>query len=370
MKNVTKRIFFIIREMIEDNKLIFILMIIGLILSDFVMIYFVGNFTSYKNSMLDGYGVFRYAAENNAGLDYNEITGLDFSEYGVKVCTFSSIVSPSDVHMSGGGIITDGYGTKGSFYICCEKNDDFPLKEYLGECDITKSDKENVIVVPATSYTEGLVYDNESKSYGTVEFYGQTLYIIGISAYVNEAVIPYKLYSEKFSPNNVAFYADRQLGSKQSDELRDKIFEIFGCSGLADPYSYYRAADRGYAALIVILFIAYLISLLSFVFYIVYFTKRRAKSNSIAYICGANQRQLIFETLITNETIAVSCLVISMILRLFVNAVPDLFYSVKYEARDYISMLLIVMTATLIASVPSVRALKKSTAAELSRNVT
>lgn len=370
MKNVIKRIFFIIREMVEDNKLIFILMILGLILSDFVMIYFIGNFVSYKNSLLDGFGVFRYAAENNAGLDYNEITSLDFNEYGVNACAFSSVVSPSDVYMSGGGLITEGYGTKGSFYICCEKNDKFPLKEYLGDCDISKSGRDNVIVLPATSYTEGLTYDNERKSYGMVEFYGQTLDIIGISTYVNEAVIPYKLYSKTFKPEHIAFYTDRQLGVKQSDELRDKIFEIFGCSDLVDPYSYYRAADRGYAALIAILFIAYLISLLSFVFYIVYFTKRRAKSNSVAYICGANQRLLIFETLLTNETIAVLCFAVSILLKLFINAVPDLFYSVKYEARDYISMLLIVMVSTLIASVPSITALKKSTAAKLCRNVT
>ena len=365
MKNVIKRTFFIIREMIDENKLIFILMIAGLILSDFVMIYFIGNYKAYRNSSLDGAGAVRYPAENNLNLSYDEILSLDYGDYGNLTPAFSASVSPDNVKMTDGGLITDGYGLKGSFFVVCAAGDGFPCKSYLGDCEI-KDGREDVIILPCTKYTEGLKYDGESESYGTVDFYGRTLYIKGVSAYDNEAIIPFSLFSSTFAPKNVSFYCDKLLSEKQSDALRDKIYSDFGCSGLVDPYSYYRAADRGYAALIVILFIAYLISLSCFVFYILYFTKRRAKSNAVAYICGAGKKQLITEILLSNEVISLLCFAVSLCLKLL----PDLFYSVKYELKDYISMLLIVVISTLIASAPSVSALKKSTAAELYRNVT
>ena len=81
-------------------------------------------------------------------------------------------------------------------------------------------------------------------------------------------------------------------------------------------------------------------------------------------------KRLILETIITNEVIAVLCFVFAAVLNALSSSVFDLFYSVKYDLKDYVIMLLIVITATLICSVPSVRAMKKSTAAELARNVT
>lgn len=368
--NKIKRILFIIKEMTDDNKLIFVLMIIGLILSNYVMIFFLGNYSAYKNSTLSGYQSLKYPAQNYNDLSYGDILGIDLSEYGVTSCTFSATVKSEDVHMTDGSLITDGYGTKGSFFVNSSSNNEFPVKAFLGNCDISKSDKENVIVLPCTEYTSSLSYDRETGSYGTVEFFGQTLYVIGISTYTNDTIIPYKLYSSTFEPENVSFYVENRLDIKRSDELRDKIYDIFGCSGLVDPYSYYRAAENGYAVLIIIIFIAYLISMLSFVFYIVYFTKRRARSNSIAYICGAEMKRLILETIITNEVIAVLCFVFAAVLNALSSSAFDLFYSVKYDLKDYVIMLLIVMTATLICSVPSVYAMKKSTAAELARNVT
>ena len=356
--------------MVEDNKLIFVLMMIGLILSDYVIIYFIGNFAAYRDSTLRSTDALRYAAQNNAGLSYDEICDLDLGGYGVVTRAFSAAVSPSDVHMSDGTPITDGYGVKGNFTVDCAADDRFPSKEYLGVCDIKSAGRDDAVILPCTQYTQSLSYDAETDSYGTIEFYDRTLYIIGISTYANDVIIPYALFSSRFEPENVGFYTDALLDEKKSDELRDLIFGIFDCSGLVDPYSYYKAADRGYAALIAVLFIAYLISLLSFTFYVVYFTKRRAKSNAVAYVCGAARKRLIAETLISNEVISVSCFALALVIKLLLSILPDLFYSVKYDGRDIAVMFSVVAAATLIASLPAVRALKKSTASELYRSVT
>lgn len=73
-----------IAEKYRRSKVLFILMAVGILVSDFMMIYFYGNYNAYLDSTVSGISGRTYYADNSLNLTVEEIDKLDFSEYDVQ----------------------------------------------------------------------------------------------------------------------------------------------------------------------------------------------------------------------------------------------------------------------------------------------
>lgn len=364
----TYKILNTIKDIFKANKTVFVFMLVGLLASDIMLIYFFGNVGAYMNSSLEGVFAVRYVGRNNAGLDFESIEKLDFSDRGVTKSSVSAYVDSVGFILEGGGAV---YDDESVLEIAAYFSGEPELVKFLGDCSFDNTDCKYPIILPCTPRTRSLSYDAESRSYGRVLYGNIAFTVIGVSTYVNTAIVPYSVFKELFAPEYAYYYTDTVLPQAQSESLTEAVFSAYGCEndGLIDPYAYYRAARRDYGFLMFAVFLMYTASLLAFLFYVRFFTYQSARESAVARICGAGRGRLKTELIITNELLALGCFIVALMVAIPCFGSFDIFASVSYSARDIINMFAIIIISTFTALLPSLRTLDKTTAAELAKGV-
>ena len=103
----TYKILNTIKDIFKANNTVFVFMLVGLLASEIMLIYFFGNVGAYMNSSLEGVFAVRYVGRNNAGLDFESIEKLDFSDRGVTKSSVSAYVDSVGFILEGGGAVYD-----------------------------------------------------------------------------------------------------------------------------------------------------------------------------------------------------------------------------------------------------------------------
>lgn len=368
-----------IAEKYRRSKVLFILMIVGILVSDFMMIYFYGNYNAYLDSTVGGISGRTYHADNNLKLTIEEIDKLDFSEYDVQTYGLSCGWSNYDEEKSPIAYIDNGNGSiqtiaysspsgRESLSIQAYKNDVFYALPFVGKVDFSGETAPYVAILPCTDVTKALKYDSETNSYGTVYISEKPYKIIGVSTDLYSLFIPYETFiQEGYEAARVEFVTNSVLSLKQSDKFESEIYDAFGSSEKKSPYSEYKSVEDEYKVYVALIFIAYTVSLISFAFFMSYFTELGKRTTSIYSLCGAGKLHLMANTLAQNLLLTVSGCVVALIFNLIFGNLINFLPSVSYSLRDAVVMLASVVLATVIMSVPSVLKVRRAEAKDLCR---
>ncbi len=368
-----------IAEKYRRSKVLFILMIVGILVSDFMMIYFYGNYNAYLDSTVSGISGRTYHADNNLKLTIEEIDKLDFSEYDVQTyglfCGWSNYNgedSPIAYIDNGNGSIqaiaySSSSGRKSLSIQAC-KNDVFYALPFVGKVDFSGETDPYVAILPCTDVTKALKYDGETDSYGTVYISEKPYKIIGVSTNLYSLFIPYETFiQEGYEATRVEYVTNSVLSLKQSDKFESEIYDTFGSDPKTAPYDKYKSTESEYKVYVSLIFIAYAVSLISFAFFMSYFTELGKRTTSIYSLCGAGKLYLMANTLAQNLLLTVSGCVVALIFNLVFGNLINFLPSVSYSLRDAVVMLASVVLATVIMSVPSVLKVRRAEAKDLCR---
>lgn len=370
-----------IAEKYRKNKVLFILMLVGILASSFMIIYFYGNYNAYLDSSVDGLSGRTYYAENALKLKYEQIEALDLSEYDIQsysfLCgwTLNSNKNDDDLSMpyieNGGSREVLSYSTGGPvkyMNLSAYKDDIFEAVAYMGKVDLSGESDPYVAIVPCTSVTRGLRYDKSTASYGTVYIYGKPYRIIGVSTKLDTILIPYEAYvKEGYSIDTVSYVTNEVLPLSTSDKFAEAIWSAFGSYRTVEPYSHYKSVEEEYRVYVGLIFIAYTVSLISFAFFMNYFTELGMRTSSIYSLCGAKKLYLMANTLAQNLLLTVSGCIVALILNFVFGNLIDLLPSVRYSLRDAALILVSTVAATVILSIPSMLKVRRCEAKELCR---
>lgn len=369
-----------IAEKYRRSKVLFILMIVGILVSDFLMIYFYGNYNAYLDSTVGGISGRTYRADNNLKLTAEEIDKLDFSEYDVQTYSLEYLwddyrkkedLPLAYIDKGDGNFQTVAHssarGDK-SLDVIAYKNDIFYALSFMGKVDFSDETDPYVAVLPCTDVTKALKYDSETDSYGTVYIGEKPYKIIGVSTNVYSLFIPYETFvKEGFNVDMVSYVTNEILSLKQSDKFESEIYDTFGSSEKMAPYDKYKRIESEYKVYVALIFIAYTVSLISFAFFVSYFTELGKRTTSIYSLCGAGKLYLMANTLAQNLLLTVSGCVVALIFNLIFGNLINFLPSVSYSLRDAVVMLASVVLATVIMSVPSVLKVRRAEAKDLCR---
>ncbi len=355
-------------------------MILGIISSNLILIYGYGNYTSYANDTVNGDWMYEYSA-SNASLEYSlsDIEEIDFDSDSIYTYSVSQlfadnmtpefieetfITSPSGNRTG----VMSPIGPSGSidYWVTAYKNDANNLVTAAGSTEFSGDMYEAIL--PHTDITMKLLYDTESKSFGTLTMAGETFKIIGLSTEASSIVIPYVAFEElEFIPEYVTYYTDKILSREESNALHEDVLDAYASDSLGKPYGMYENAQKEYLTWVVLIFIAYLVSMLAFIFYMQYFMERRKRAFAIYKVCGASKGNLLLSLFLQNITLVLLCFFAALLLNVSFNGAFDVIESVQYSRKDILYMLATVIVAAFMLTVPSANRLSRLSAAELYR---
>ena len=370
-----------------SSKKMFVLMIIGIISSDLILIYCYSSYAVYKQSSLVGTGVQarKYSVSNDGSLSFDEIEKLeigadlmrtyDVTDYPAPDATSQEwytelkIVSPDGT--ASAFVMSDQTSSKTiPPVIRAFHNDITDADIVLGEGRFDGDPYE--MIVPYNSVTASLKYDPTTDSYGTVDMDGHTFRVIGVSSSDGILIIPYGTFIELgYQPEYIGYYTLDILPREESVDLRESIAEAYGCGNgsISYPYRYYDAAERDYISLAALLFLVYLISMLAFLFYMMFFAERSLRTYAISHICGASKSRLVLGLIIQNTMLSVVCAAAAFAVNVLLSVAKiNIMGEMSYTVRDIVSIFITVVISTFILTVPSVCKITGLSAAELYRD--
>lgn len=362
------------------NKKLFLLMIVGIISSDLILIYGYGNYTSYADNTVSGDWMYEYLASNEAwGYSLSDIEEINFDSDSIYTYSVSQlfadnmtpefieetfITSPSGNRTG----IMSSLGPSGSidYWVTAYKNDVNNLVTAAGSTEFSGDIYE--VILPHTDITMKLLYDTESNSFGTLTMAGETFKIIGLSTEASSIVIPYEVFEElEFIPEYVTYYTDKILSHEESNALYEAVLDAYASDSLGKPYGMFESAQKEYITWVALIFMAYLVSMLAFLFYMQYFTEKRKRAFAVYRCCGASKGKLLLSLFLQNIVLVLVCFFAALLLNASFGGAFDFMESVRYSKRDILFMLATVVTATFILTVPSANRLSRLSAAELYR---
>ena len=359
------------------NKAAFIMMMLGIVLSSYMMVYSYGNFNTHLNASLDGVDSRRYSAPNDGTYGkktIEEIEEYDYSEYGVIRHALTQYISSEALNtvILSDGRVVNGDAMSGTVTVIATDDDKNEYKPFSGRCQFDESDPDNAAVLPCTENTQNLKFNKETNSYGSVFINNVEFTVIGVSTDFYDLIIRYDTFKKLgFEPDYVQYYTKELLEQDKSDELRDKIWTDYNIdpdnSMYSSPYDFYNHTLGQYREYAVIIFCAFLISLVSYALYMMYFIEKSERARAISMICGASKKHMLFYMLAQNLIICLSAFALTLILHSIIGNTFDMFAGVRYTVKDMAFMLITVIVSSLILSMPNITRILASSPSQLSR---
>ena len=392
------RLFSGLRDMYMSGKAVFILMLLGIFASDIVLIYcYSMTMPSEEDGVGDGITARLYEAPNVNGLTAADVKTLDLGEFeddiscrglfdlraGVGGADFGvdDYEYPYIINKEGEKIMFTQYGGRdGEALYSCEN-----VAALLGdEADIVTEhgigslkNAPDGIIMRYNDYTKDLAYDEETDSYGTAVFDGRSYRIVGISVYDPDfaSVIPWNVYLEEgFQPEYFVFVTSRILSHSENERFCELIESQLGKSEESNfyfhhPYHRYDAFASYRQDYYAIIFLLYLVSLVTLVFYTNYFTERMQRRNAVCHVCGASKSALV-QTLVFGITaVSVPCFFAAFAAYSLLSSFAGITVigGIIYSGVEILYMFLSAVAAPLILTVPAVIKIYRLSAAELCR---
>ena len=384
-----KRLYFIISNIMDlynHNKTLFIFMVIGILLSNFMLVYGFGNISSYNKSALDGANKKEYCIEYLYSSDdvkgetqYENIEKINITGLGIEAYCVSRTHANTQDDQRVAIPIKNHYAmtplsTREFIDVCAYYNDKInkDIECYAGKFDFVGVGDKNVAIVPCNEKTKELVYDEKTESYGSLFIGENEFIIIGISTAVDRVIVPWTQFFEVTYTQEIKYYTSVELPRYDSKVLYERLCEIHNVQSAngSSTYAYrsYENSVKSYKQSVTLIFCEYIVSLLSFVFYTNYFTKRGERKRAICMICGSTKIRLMTNLFLSNLLLTISCFAFMLFINVIFGDKINIFASVRYGLRDIIYMTLIVVTATVITTLPAAVTVSNSTSSELCRS--
>lgn len=380
-----------INDMFKLNKALFIIMVIGLLASTYMLVYSYGNISAYNNI---------YGIEETSTLFYfdlfnaqplltpQDIYKLDFDKYDFKYLNVINQHAGSwdenknnlrfvDV-LDGKPLQTEQY----SWYeITAYIGNEFLANRYDGRVQFEGEADKYSVIMPATDLTVKLEYNEETDSFGTIYIYGLEFKIIGITHASREIIITWEAFEELgLGIEYLEFNTAELVDPETSEEISNYVLDTFsyakpqwevisGFNNRTRPHEEQAMALDAHTQGVVTAFYIYLASLIAFAFFIDFFTEKSMKRYSISILCGATKKRLVETMLLQNMILSVGSLALMIPPNLFFSKEINFFANVKYAFVDIGLMLLTVIVSTVVLSIPAVFKICKSSAADLGRAV-
>lgn len=349
-------IFFGIADIFYSNKALFVLMLVGVFASNFMMAYFFGNFSVYLNDQSVSTNV-GYPVSNDFRLNIDEIEDIDTEGFDVRcICLMHTLGQEAALNIKNeeGTAILDDIGASTHLSIRAFSDNDLIVRKYFGKVEFDNENKYSIIL-PITGMTGTLSYDEEKESYGNITLEGITFKIIGVSTYRDVAIIPYEAFNEIYTANQVTYYTNSLLSVNQSEAFVRYLKEKFGSTGnFLNPYSYYKAAQRKYPEFLVVIVTAYIVSMITFIFYVNYFLEKGMRRSAISRLCGASTNRLICDMVIMNILITSVSFIFSVITYLIFGNLLNIFSGAFLNFKYICHMYIINFVSTVLLSIPAI----------------
>lgn len=380
-----------INDMFKLNRVLFIIMLIGLLASTYMLVYSYGNISAYNNI----YGIeetstrFYYRMNKTfVSLMPQDMERIDFDKYDFEyfnVC----YVHASSSDTGGNNIrfvdVLDGQQLQTqqymNFEITAYRGDEFLANRYAGRVRFEGEADKYSVILPATDLSVKLEYNEATESFGTIYIYGTEFKIIGITHASREMIITWEALEELgLAVDYIEFNSPEQIDPQTSEEIDNYILDTFrfvkpsdgtgiGLQTMSRPHEDQTLALEEHTQGVVTAFYVYLASLVAFAFFIDFFTERSMKRYSISIMCGATKTRLVETMLLQNLLLSVGALVLMIPPNLFFSKEINFFANVKYAFVDIGLMFLTVTFSTVVLSIPAMFKICKKSAADLGRSV-
>ncbi len=342
-----------IQQYFQLNKVIFLFFFLGSVISCITFTYFYGNTLTYKTQQTKDVYMYRHYIiypKNNNFLEYNQLSRL--LKYDIADISYESPLQKGQAEINHTYIdpTINNFVIKSSF---CNA---IYGQSYSGKNQFTKmqmDEGQNVIIVP-----DGLT--ELSDNLGTMKLNGKTFNIIGIHSSPNEFVIPTQTYKKMALPvQNVSILLNHKLSSEQNQKILQDMQSIFKDATIQNPDTLYNDAKNQMPKELVLLYILYFISLLSFMFLMQYMIEKTFHENIIYLIAGASKGtilQILFiENIVLTTISAAIGIPIHIALYSGIFEKINMFSNIVYYPRDYFIIYLSMVFVSALTMLPFIR---------------
>lgn len=333
-----------------ENKLIFILYLLGSITCVITFLYFYGNTLSTKKMEVRDQQEYRqYIVELDTArivdadqLDFLGGYPVDDLKQSGEVPIGDKLAAQLTAQDSGKGkqvLTLETYLSRRS-----------PIYSQRGRTGFTEDELNTgkaVIIMPS-GYTGNL--DD------VVQIGNASCRVIGISTF-NQGIVPEKLYQKLgVQTNRLTVVLDRQLGADESDALADRLHQSFPAARIESPADYRQNAQRAVPEELMMVSVIYLVALASFVFILKYMSDRNSTENVIYAIVGASKKKIMGIMALENIILSSCSGLIGILLHVFLYvsffAKINTLENIRYYPTDYLLVFLFTLLLSLLTVVP------------------
>lgn len=376
-----------LNDMFKLNRVLFVIMLIGLLTSTYMLVYSYGNISAYNTiySVKETSTLFKFDLRNCKPLDPEEMNKLDLNKYGLVNFCFGyahyNFAETAQEKIKFAGVLDDRVLQSSEYShleIVTYEDNKVSAEAYAGRVQFEGEKDKYSVILPATDVTVSLEYNEATKSFGKINIYGVEYNIIGISHNPNDVIITREAFEEfGFDIDIIKFNTPELVDPQISEEIANYVVDTFSYVEplVGDGIRVDRPHDKQSRALeshtqgVMMALYIYLASLVAFAFFIDFFTERSMKRYSISLMCGATKIRLIESMLIQNLVLSLGALTLMIPPNLFFSKEINFFANVKYAFVDIGLMALTVIFSTVVLSIPAMFKIGRSSADTLRRTV-
>lgn len=332
-----------------NNKIIFVLFLLGGIACSIAFIHFYGNGTSYK----------KVQAEDNASLRYY---ALEFQqpvpqpEVDQEVLHNENICDIELAHALVQEEMPISIEGNRRFFIKTKMQNGAPLYAEKGRVAFTQQElaqAQRVVILPGM--VEAL-YEVEIGS--TMRILGEAFTVIGMSTDMEGFYIPFSVFEQwGLSVSEFSVTLDQKLSVADNNAFIAQLHNAYPTAVLTQsPSNYYSLASERFSLQLFSISVAYIVASLSFMFLMKFMLDRNSRENIIFSIVGASRaavlRVLVLETAFLSSCAAVLAILLHAVLYKPFFSRLNVFENLTYTVWDYVVIWLCVTLLSCLAAVP------------------
>lgn len=350
---IIRIVFSRIQNYFINNRILFILFLIGTLSCSFTFIYFYGNAVTIK-------------AINGKDADYMKNFTVSFRQpiecnklnYGNE--TGNNVINTDYTHK-----LTSDEFSQGTSNIACEIQSKSKYNTVIygerGRIQFTDDEinnKEYVIIIPSTF---------KDKNIGDKLTINKKDYtIIGVNNFSNIFYIPPTVFQDEFLADTVTITFDDTLSKAECENYINVLkVEYKDIYIKASPLTYYNQAENNMGFELITLGLGYIIAMLSFLFIMKYMVDKNSRETIIYAVVGANNKQVSLIMFLENLVLTLGILLVAIILH---SSLYNAFFSkiniysgITYSAFDYLIICVVVIVFSSLATIPFIKEYLKST---------
>lgn len=338
-----------IEHYFKDNKLIFILYVIGNLSVSITFIYLFGNTVTYMQNKKNNENYYRQYQvsfiESKEKIYLN-----DLFVQSLNTITDSFLVEDftiEEVHDIENEI---GYIEKANIIASYNNRVDIHTQAIKGLLTFDENSIQNSIIVPRDC--------NTVDSDETITIYNQKFNVIGYQSFSGLYFIPWALFEDLEIPIdrlNILVYS-RMTDTTDEDNLLELLAKLFPQAYVRTP-EIYILNDRSMSIeQIPILFIMYALSISSFLFLVKYMINRNKYELAIYSLTGATKKSVLFllmtEIIVISSFINLIAIAIHMVFSKSLFERINMYKNISYSYSDYGLIFYLEILAIILASLP------------------